>query len=680
MKQPDKDLIESALQHSNMNLVETLLQDLHLIYPYDRDFYFYQCIYFLTIKQYEQAQNIITDCLRKFPTSYECYYYQASIYQAQNMTLPALKNYEICVFLFDYFNADWNDIRTDANTQISILSSQLKILIDEYTEKKDLKGLLDIAAFFERRETIWGKNDSAPRDPNNYVIGNKYYVSDTEARYIGIYRNPTHYVTKQIHNMSLVYNQGEFLKFHEYGVSSYINGNAKEYLLPIAVETPNTIHKIQNGDITYTILQRIPQHFNYYRIPNRVHINSSNKAYYGEPIALGHSPKRKKLVLSLFVDGLTQEIIQGSHLKERMPNTYRLFSKGIICSQAYSTAEWTFPSLASYETGLDTLNHMLFHNNLNNELPYDFPTLSEYFKEQGYFTSKLDGDWRSTYSCGYTRGIDQYIYQNQLFGARAEQEIINIIEHLEAFKDTDHYLWMCIGDLHDVADELDLSPAMQNNLALKYRTYEEQSKTSVKQSYSENKSETYKKMVTYIDTLLELLYSYIENNYKNTEILISLFADHGQGYLVPSDKPFLSKERSHVAFMFRSSDLNPCCTDEIISSTDYLPVMCKLAGISQSDAPINGQLPKIFGGQTEREYAITESLHPGDPYCAVAHTRNFEIFFDNPIPADDEGRFTLGNYSVYGFFNSGEPITDSELLKKYEHIFISRIAMHIIYD
>lgn len=46
MKQPDKDLIESALQHSNMNLVETLLQDLHLIYPYDRDFYFYQCIYF----------------------------------------------------------------------------------------------------------------------------------------------------------------------------------------------------------------------------------------------------------------------------------------------------------------------------------------------------------------------------------------------------------------------------------------------------------------------------------------------------------------------------------------------------------------------------------------------------------------------------------------------------------
>lgn len=677
MKQLDKDHIELALQTSNIELAETLIHDFALIYPYDRDLCFYKCIYFLTIEQYEQAQNIITDCLRKFPTSYECYYYQACIYQAQNMILPALKNYEICTFLCDYFKIDPNEIRTDADAQITMLSSQLNILIDECTAKKDLKSLLDIAAFFERQKTIWGRTDSAPRNANNDIIGNEYYVSDTEVRYIGVYRNPAHYII-QTPNMSLIYNQGEFLKFHKHGVSSYINGDAKEYLLPIAVEKPNTIHELQNDDISYTILQRMPQQFNYYRIPNNVRINSSDKAYYGEPIALGHNPKRKKLVLSLFIDGLTQEIIQDSHLKERMPNTYRFFSNGIICSQAYSTAEWTFPSLASYETGLDTLNHMLFHNTLNSELPLDFPTLSEYFKDQGYFTSKIDGDWRSTYSCGYTRGIDQYVYQHQSLGARAEQEIINVIEHLEAFKDTDQYLWMCIGDLHDVADELDLSPAMQNSLPLKYRTCEDHSETSVKQSYSENKSETYKKMATYIDTLLELLYFYIENNYKNSEILISLFADHGQGYLVPSDRPFLSKERSHVALMFRGGDLKPCYTDEIISSTDYLPIMCKLAGISQSAVPINGQLPKIFGGKEEREYAITESLHPGDPYCAVAHTKDFEIFFDNPVPTDNEGRFTLGNYSVYGYYANGDSIIDNNLLQKYKKIFLSRIAEHII--
>lgn len=680
MKLTDKALIESAFQNSNIKLAEKYLQDLDLIYPYDRDLSYYKCIYFFTTKQYEQAQQIISDCLRKFPTSYECYYYQACIYRAQDMILPALKNYEICVFLCEYFHLESNEIKEDANNQIELLSVQLGKLIDYYTSQNDLGNLLLINSYFERRKTIWGKVDSAPRDTDNPIVGKEYWVSDTDNRYIGVYRNPAHYIFNKTNNMSLIYTQGEFLSIYNHGNFLHINGNVKEYLLPIAVDTPNSLHQFQAGDKKYSVLQKMPQHFNYYRIKNNTTINSSTKAYYGKPIPLEHKTKRKKLVLSFFVDGLTQEILCDSQFKEHMPNTYCFFSKGIICTQAYSTAEWTFPSLAAYETGLDTLNHMLFHNILNNELPLDFCTLSEYFKKEGYFTSKIDGDWRSTYTCGYTRGIDQYIYQHQHYGARAEQQIINIIEHLEAFKDTDQYLWMCIGDLHDIADELDLSPAMQNHLPLEYRTLEKHSETSVKQSYSENKAETYKKMATYLDTLFGLLYSYIENNYKNDEILISLFADHGQGYLVPSDRPFLSKERSHVAFMFRGGDLKPCITDEIISSADYLPIMCKFAGITQSNAPINGLLPKIFGGSSERAFAITESLHPGDPYSAVAHTKDFEIFFDNPVVTDNEGRFALGNYSVYGLDTAGNPITDTSILQKYEKIFLSRIAERIIYD
>ena len=49
MKQPDKDLIESALQHSNMNLVETLLQDLHLIIHMTEIFIFINVFIFLQL-------------------------------------------------------------------------------------------------------------------------------------------------------------------------------------------------------------------------------------------------------------------------------------------------------------------------------------------------------------------------------------------------------------------------------------------------------------------------------------------------------------------------------------------------------------------------------------------------------------------------------------------------------
>lgn len=49
--------------------------------------------------------------------------------------------------------------------------------------------------------------------------------------------------------------------------------------------------------------------------------------------------------------------------------------------------------------------------------------------------------------------------------------------------------------------------------------------------------------------------------------------------MVPNDKHFLSKERTKVAFMFRGSNVDEKMSDEIISTADYLPIMCKLCDI-----------------------------------------------------------------------------------------------------
>ena len=402
------------------------------------------------------------------------------------------------------------------------------------------------------------------------------------------------------------------------------------------------------------------------------------ECYYGKPIPLEHNSKRKKLVLNFFLDGLAQEVIKGEEFEKLMPNTYRFFKEGVICTNTYSCSEWTYPSLATCISGLSTLQHMMFHSTIDGELPKSVPTLGEYFKEAGYYTSKIDGEWRSIYSYGYARGIDQYVYQHQHMGARAEQEIANVIEHLETFKETDQFLWMSIGDLHDVADGLDLSAAVQKDLTLEERQIDETGVTSVKQNYSKIKIATYKKCATYLDTLFQSLFDYILRNYEEDEFVISLFADHGQGYLVPKEHHFLSKERSKVAFMFRGG-VEPEISDEIMSTADYLPIMCKLAGIPMKDVEISGQLPVTFGGEKHREYTITESLHPGDPYCAAINTIDSTIYFDNLDNTDDEGRFHL-DYKVYGFYRNGEKIEDKSILKKYEKIILDRIAPYVIYD
>lgn len=679
MKENMKAKIEEKINNGDVVDAFELLDSYEKKYPNDRDLWFYQCVSYMMIGELDKAQEIAEKCVRRFPTSYEAYYYAGCVYQAQRNFIDALKNYNIAIFLNTYFDIKKEDIVQDIHSQIDVISPLLGTEIQCFIDRKEKENIIKSSSFLKRRDSIWGKYEKAPRSVGKLLIGTEYWVTDDDLRYVGVYRAPAPYLIGE-ENMSLVRTQAEFLKFTQCGNGIKVDGDAEEYLVPIASVEDNNQFYVKQGNEEYNIFQTYAKHFNYYRVKKNTIMESIDAAYYGYPIPLGHDKKRRKLVLSFFVDGLTQEIINGDDFKTLMPNTYAFFSEGTICTNTYSCSEWTFPSLATYESGLNTLNHMMFHNTIDGELPKEVPTLSEYFKKAGYYTSKMDGEWRSIYSYGFARGVDQYVYHIQQMGSRAEQEIINVIEHLETFKETDQYLWMTVGDLHDVADGLDPSLAVQKDLTLDERSYEGKGKTSVKQHTSWRKSEVYKKIARYFDMLFGLLYSYIQNNYSDDEILISLFADHGQGYLVPEDKHFLSKERTKVAFMFRGNGVPVRVTDEIISTADYLPIMCKLADIPLEDVAIDGRLPQIFGGEDAREFAITECLHPGDTYSAVANSSEYEIYFDNGEKTDEEGRFHLTDYTTYGYYRNGEKVIDQQLLDRFEKMFIDRIAERIIYE
>ena len=681
MKTELKNQIESYFEQENFEEVSVLLDKYKEQYPSDRDLWFYECVLTLTVGELEKAQKIADKCVHKFPTSYEAYYYQACVYQARGIILEALKSYHIAYDLNLYTHYANDSILEDIKVQIENLGDQFEKLLNEYIAYNDFVNISRMLSFLNRRDVVWGKDEKMARSAKELIVGKEYWVTDDDLRYIGIYRAPLpQFIGEE--NLSMIRTKAEFLKFDKKGNNNFVKGTSDEYLLPIASAEIDNMHTFQSPEEVHKVGQLYSQHFNYYRVKNGMQIKSDKQAYYGYPIPLEHKQGRRKLVLSFFADGLAQEVINGDDFEKLMPNTYKFFSKGTICTQAHSCSEWTYPSLATCVSGLDTLHHMMFHDKLDGELPKNSPTLIEYFKGKGYYTSKMDGEWRSIPSYGYARGLDQYVYQHQSMGARAEQEIMDVIEHLETFKETDQYLWMAVGDLHDVADGLDLSDAVQKNLTLEERELDELGVTSVKQNYSAKKTAMYKKTIQYFDMLFGFLYTYIENNYADDEILISLFADHGQGYLIPTGKPFLSKERTKVAFMFRGANVKQQVTDEIISTADYLPIMCRLADIQYDAASIDGKLPKAFGGLEEREYTITESLHPKDRYYAVANARDYEIYFENSEKTDEEGRFLLGDYKVFGFYKDAEntPITDAELLKRYENIFLERIAEHIIYE
>ncbi|MGN9019245.1 sulfatase-like hydrolase/transferase [Lachnospiraceae bacterium HCP1S3_C3] len=669
--------IEIALQNGQFQEAKKHIEKYENIHPEDFDLLSYKCIYNMYIGEYDEAYRLAKIGIRRYPTSGEMYYNLASVQEEMKEYIEAFKNYYISAFLINYCSESLDtDFYYDVLQCIERLDKIVATIAEKAIDNKDYSTMQKISSLISRKEVTYGKNEKSTRNWTKSMIGQKYWITDNEQRYIGLYRYPIASCFSESVG-DLVRWKGEFLRFKE-GKSYSVHGDEGEYLIPIASDVPN-IYSFQEDSQQYILKQYGIKQFEYYRVKGGTSIISKDTAYFGEPIPLKHNEKRKKLVLNIFLDGLAQEVISGNEFKSIMPNTAEFFNKGTVCTNAYSASEWTFPSLATYASGLDTLGHMMFHNTVDGELPYDITTLAEYFKEGGYYTSKIDGDWRCIYSYGFARGTDQYVYQIQHMGSRAEQEVSTIMEHIEAFKETDQYIWMTIGDLHDVADQMVLPISVQKGLSLKERSIVTSGSTSVKQTYDENKIIAYKKMCTYIDFALNNLYNYLEQNYSDEEMIVSVFADHGQGYLIPNGEHFLSGHRTNVAFMFRGGHRGKGEVSEIISTTDYLPIMCQLAGICLKNEGIQGRLPEVFGGE-KREYVLSESLHPGDFYYAVIRTDKYEIYFDNPERAQQDGRFRLGNYKIYGFDYDGNKIQDNNILSKYEKIILKRIEPYIIYE
>jgi hypothetical protein len=117
-----------------------------------------------------------------------------------------------------------------------------------------------------------------------------------------------------------------------------------------------------------------------------------------------------------------------------------------------------------------------------------------------------------------------------------------------------------------------------------------------------------------------------------------------------------------------------------MSSSDYLPIMCKLAGIPLAGNPIDGQVPVWFGGEKEREYAYTESLHPKDPYYASVFTKDCVVCFQSEGTCTDNGQFLLGDYKIWLLDYNNNVIQNDEVLSRYEKVILNHIAPNLIYE
>ena len=381
---------------------------------------------------------------------------------------------------------------------------------------------------------------------------------------------------------------------------------------------------------------------NFFRLSETTDFSSPHDFIVGTPIAIGHAPHRRRLVLNLLVDALPWEIM-GTDFAAHMPYTARFFAKGLTFRQQFSTAEFTYPSLAAIETGMYAQHSGVFNDRIVMTLPPEFVTLSERMRSLGYATTNLRGDGNGVYN-GVTRGYDRLIVTPYRLPAYEGAE--QVIHYLEGLHDTDHFIYLHAQDLHPWPNKnFSIPSAAQAQLSLADRIdTSAEGKPSPYLSPSALNQAGFWQSVHSVDRALGVLFAYLEEHYTPDEYLVNLYSDHGVS-IFDEDPHIVSAALTHTAWMMRGAGVPKGITaDEMTSTVDIYPTLAHLLGFPV-DATVDGVLPRIFGGPG-REIACSNSLFPTKPYFLAARSATRTLFLETEEPVSMDGTVDLSKAAV----------------------------------
>lgn len=380
----------------------------------------------------------------------------------------------------------------------------------------------------------------------------------------------------------------------------------------------------------------------FFRLSETTDFSSPHDFIVGTPIAIGHAPHRRRLVLNLLVDALPWEIM-GTDFAAHMPYTARFFAKGLTFRQQFSTAEFTYPSLAAIETGMYAQHSGVFNDRITMTLPSEFITLSERMRSLGYATTNLRGDGNGVYN-GVTRGYDRLIVTPYRLPAYEGAE--QVIRYLEGLPDADHFIFFHATDLHPWPNKnFSIPSAAQAQLSLANRIdASAEGRPSPYLSPSALNQAGFWQSVHSVDRALGVLFAYLEEHYTPDEYLVNLYSDHGVS-IFDEISHIVSAALTHTAWMMRGAGVPKGITaDEMTSTVDIYPTLAHLLGFPV-DATVDGVLPRIFGGPG-REIACSNSLFPTKPYFLAARSATHTLFLETEEPVNMDGTVDLSKAAV----------------------------------
>ncbi|KIL09039.1 UNVERIFIED_ORG: sulfatase [Clostridium botulinum] len=620
--------IQKLIENENLEEAISIINKYENIYPYDLDIYTIKATIFFYNGKYEEAEKLLIDRYYKYEYNFEINYNLGIIYYYKGEYKKAL----------EYF------------LKVLILENNESVNLDGFMENVLINISDDESNEVTRKVKAYflNKQRSFPCDGDGKArFGEVVFKHKSNDYYCGAYD----YYYPERDKLEIEYKGAITNLIKAEVIPSKVFNNFKcklneDIILPLMVKNNCQEVEININDQINNFENLLKDRFYYYKFNknDELEIKSNKEFILGNKIEIKKNKKLPSLVLNIFIDGLSQKFIEENNLENIAPNIYKFFKEGTICNNTYVTGEWTYVSLASFFTGKTTTNHRVFHPNYDTNNLIRNELYSEIFQNEGYLTAKIDGDWRSNPAIGYMKGLDRYLYQPSVRDMHCDDVITETIEHLETFKNNNNFLWICIPDLHDVADEFETRISTQVRSSINCRAFEKSQETSVRKKKDDKKSERFGVQLKRIDTYLGLLFNYIKDNYNEDDFIVSLVADHGQGYLVKSDE-FLDEERTKVAMMFRGKNIPKGYCDEFIAGLDLFPIILNSININDYDKK-DGNIPKYFGGNNNREYVYTETIFPDSKYQAVINDKVHKFFFKSIESCTKDGRVKLDKYET----------------------------------
>ena len=414
----------------------------------------------------------------------------------------------------------------------------------------------------------------------------------------------------------------------------------KACVLTIAAEKDYQHIDFISGD-TKRQLQSGKWEFAYYRFAeNGVTISSDHPFQIAEPVWMEHNPARRKLVLNILADGLCWQVLKKQGY-EAVPNIMKFFREGIIFDNNFSVAEYTYPSLATIETGCYPYHTQIFNDKITTRLDEYFLTISEKMKAQGYYCVNLMCDSAGMYN-GVLRGFDRNLV-NQIT-CHGYEAVQRCMDHLDAFEETDNYVYMHISDAHPFNSNVQLALYTQASLPWHERILTEYDNSVFKKKNIMNMTDN-QYNIRQLDRNLGLLFDYLQERYAEDEYVVNLYSDHGVS--VYDDEPYLlSENQVGAAMMMRGAGIPRMgLVEELTGIVDLYPLMGKVLGFEVPDY-VDGRLPKALGG-TGRLYAVSMSVYPGQTFKLCLRDDTYEFRLETKALTEISGRVNIGSYEVH---------------------------------